>query len=358
MLFKKSQKNSLSYEGITENSLTELSNGKGTKKEEKAYSKRNKKSKVAAAASFSNSSLVNHVRISPNKNVNRTHAIDTITIHCVVGQCTVEALGELFANPGRQASSNYGIGYDGRIGLYVDEKDRSWCSASPSNDHRAITIEVASDTFAPYAVKQAAYDSLIKLVADICKRNNITKLIWSNNASDRINHKNGCNMTCHKDFESTMCPGQYLYEREADIAAKVNAIIEKKPEPTPAPTPVPTNTIKVGDIVKLKAGANQDVYGTYLATDYLAKQELIVKRITNKEVYLYNKQKGWLECIMDISNIEKIKDNTIKVGDIVKVITNYDIYGTHLAVDYLNKQTLEVFSINNGNVFIKNKKQG
>ena len=95
---------------------------------------------------MSNSPLVSYTKISPNKSSPRNHKIDTVTIHCVVGQCSVETLGNVFAPTSRQASSNYGIGYDGRIGMYVEEKDRSWCSSNAANDNRAITIEVASDT--------------------------------------------------------------------------------------------------------------------------------------------------------------------------------------------------------------------
>ena len=102
---------------------------------------------------MSNSNLVSYTRISPNKNSPRNHAIDRISIHCVVGQCTAERIGEIFAPESREASSNYGIGLDGRIGMYVEEKDRSWCTSSGANDHRAVTIEVASDTAHPYAVK-------------------------------------------------------------------------------------------------------------------------------------------------------------------------------------------------------------
>lgn len=173
---------------------------------------------------FTNSPLVNYTKISPFRTPNRTHTIDTVTIHCVVGQCAIESLGELFQT--KQCSSNYGIGYDGRIGMYVEEKDRSWCSSSESNDHRAITIEVASDTFEPYAVKPAAYNALIKLLADICKRNGIKKLVWSTNKNDRVNHLNGCNMTAHRDYHSgKSCPGTYLYEREGQIAAEVNKLL-------------------------------------------------------------------------------------------------------------------------------------
>ena len=171
---------------------------------------------------MSNSKLISCTLISPNKNSPRNHKIDTITIHCVVGQCSAERIGEIFKPTSRQASSNYGIGYDGRIGLYVDEADRSWCSSSAANDNRAITIEVASDTTHPYAVNAKAYAALLDLVTDICRRNGIKKLVWSTSKNERVNHLNGCNMTVHRDYAAKACPGDYLYERHGAIAAEVN----------------------------------------------------------------------------------------------------------------------------------------
>lgn len=185
---------------------------------------------------YTNSKLVNYTRISPNRSVNRNHKIDTISIHCVVGQCSVETLGSIFASTSKEASSNYGIGYDGRIGLYVEEKDRSWCTSSSSNDNRAITIEVASDTFEPYKVNDAAYKSLIKLLVDICKRNGIKKLVWSTNKSERVNHLNGCNMTVHRDYANKSCPGDYLYNLHGQIAKEVNAQLGLGTTSTPKKT--------------------------------------------------------------------------------------------------------------------------
>lgn len=174
---------------------------------------------------MSNSSLVSFTKISPNKSSPRNHKIDTITIHCVEGQCSIETLGNVFAPTTRQASSNYGIGPDGRVGMYVEEKDRSWCSSSSSNDNRAITIEVASDTTSPYAVTDAALAGLIKLCADICKRNGISKLVWSTDKNQRMNHLNGCNMTVHRDYANKSCPGEYLYGKHAYIATEVNKLL-------------------------------------------------------------------------------------------------------------------------------------
>ena len=185
---------------------------------------------------YTNSKLVNYTRISPNRSVNRNHKIDTVSIHCVVGQCSVETLGSIFASTSKEASSNYGIGYDGRVGLYVEEKDRSWCTSSSSNDNRAITIEVASDTYHPYRVKDVAYKSLIKLLVDICKRNGIKKLVWSTNKSERMNHLNGCNMTVHRDYANKSCPGDYLYNLHGQIAKEVNAQLGSGTSSTPKKT--------------------------------------------------------------------------------------------------------------------------
>ena len=173
---------------------------------------------------MSNSPLVNYTKISPNKTSPRNHVIDTVTIHCVVGQCSVEALGNIFAPTSKQASSNYGIGPDGRIGMYVEEKDRSWCSSNGANDNRAITIEVASDTTSPYKVTDAAFNSLIKLLADICKRNNIKSLKWKAD-KNLIGHPEEQNMTVHRWFANKSCPGDYLYNKHYEIAEKVNKLL-------------------------------------------------------------------------------------------------------------------------------------
>ena len=171
---------------------------------------------------MSNSPLATYTRITKNKTSPRNHAIDTITIHCIVGQWTAKQGCDYFATTDRQCSANYVVGKDGSIGLSVDEKDRSWCSSNGTNDNRAITIEVASDTTHPYAVTAKAYAALLDLVTDICKRNRIKKLVWSTNKNDRVNHRNGCNMTVHRDFANKACPGEYLYSRHGEIAAEVN----------------------------------------------------------------------------------------------------------------------------------------
>lgn len=170
---------------------------------------------------MSNSSLVNYRCISPNRTSPRNHLVDTITIHCYVGQVSVESMASWLCNPDAGASANYGIGSDGRIALFVEEKDRSWCSSNRDNDNRAITIECASDTKDPYAINNKVYTSLIKLCADICKRNNIKQLKWKADKS-LIGQIDKQNMTVHRWFANKACPGDYIYNRLGQIADDVN----------------------------------------------------------------------------------------------------------------------------------------
>ena len=176
---------------------------------------------------MSNSPLVTYTNLTSHRNSPRTHAIDTVTIHCYVGQVTAKQGCDFFAATDRSASSNYVVGYDGSIGLSVEEKDRSWCSSSAGNDHRAITIETACDTFPPYAVTDAAYSALIELCADICRRNGIQRLLWKGDKA-LIGQTDKQNMTVHRWFAATACPGDWLYERMGEIAEAVNKKLEKE----------------------------------------------------------------------------------------------------------------------------------
>lgn len=173
---------------------------------------------------MSNSSLISYTRFSPNHSGKRNHNIDRITPHCVVGQLSVESLGSVFAPTSRQASSNYGIGYDGRIALYVDESNRSWCSSSASNDNRAVTIECASDLSEPFYMNDKVINSLIELCVDICRRNGKNKLIWFGDKNKSLNYNPSSNemvFTVHRWFANKSCPGNYLYNRLGEIANTV-----------------------------------------------------------------------------------------------------------------------------------------
>ena len=175
---------------------------------------------------YTNSPLVAYKKLSPNHSGQRTHSIDRISPHCVVGQCTAEGLGDWFAATSTKASSNYGIDRDGRIGLYVEEKNRSWCTSSNANDQRAVTIECASDTKEPYTMNNKVYAALITLCADICKRNGKKKLLWFADKSKSLNYEPKADemvITVHRWFANKSCPGDWLYARLGDVAAKVTA---------------------------------------------------------------------------------------------------------------------------------------
>nr|DAH47137.1 MAG TPA: N-acetylmuramoyl-L-alanine amidase [Caudoviricetes sp.] len=173
---------------------------------------------------MSNSKLVNYTKLSPNHSGERTHSIDRITPHCVVGQCSVETLGNIFMDANRDASCNYGIGVDGRVLLCVDEGNRSWCSSSNSNDQRAVTIECASDTYHPYAFNDKVYNKLIELCVDICKRNGKKKLLWFNDKNKTLDYSPKADemiLTVHRWFDNKSCPGDWLYNRLGDLAKRV-----------------------------------------------------------------------------------------------------------------------------------------
>lgn len=177
---------------------------------------------------YTNSGLVAYKCLSPNHSGQRNHVIDRISPHCVVGMCTAEGLGEWFAQSSTQASSNYGIDRDGRIGLYVEEKNRSWCTSSNANDQRAVTIECASDTVEPYWMNEKVYASLIQLCADICKRNGKKKLLWFADKDKSLAYEPKSDemiITVHRWFANKSCPGDWLYARLGDVAAKVTAAL-------------------------------------------------------------------------------------------------------------------------------------
>lgn len=205
---------------------------------------------------LSNSSLVSVTQISPNKNAPRNHKIDTITIHCYVGQIAAKNMLRYFARGDVKASANYVIGKDGEIGLCVPESDRSWCSSNAPNDHRAITIECASDTVSPYAINDKVMNSLIDLLVDICKRNDIKSLKWKADKS-LIGKIDKQNITVHRWFANKACPGDYIYTRLGSIAEIVNSKLEH-----PKQTDVPfTVKVDINDL-NIRKGPGTDYIST------------------------------------------------------------------------------------------------
>lgn len=187
---------------------------------------------------MSNSSLVTYTNLTPNRTVLSNKKNDTITIHCIVGQWTAKQGCDYFSDPNVGASPNYVVGKDGSIGLSVEEKNRAWTTggswsvngeSGSDNDYHAVTIEVASDTSSPYAITDAAYKALVKLVADIAKRNNMGELKWKAD-KNLIGQPDKQNITVHRWFDSKACPGDYIYSRLGKIAEEANAINKEEEE--------------------------------------------------------------------------------------------------------------------------------
>ena len=174
---------------------------------------------------MSNSKLVSYTGLSPNHSGRRTHAIDRITPHAVVGQLSVERICGCVAGKDRQASCNYAIGADSRIGLCVDEANHSWCSSSQDNDQRAVTIECASDLTEPYAMKPEVYASLVDLCVDICRRNGKKRLVWIVDKDKALSYEAKSDemlLTFHRWFARKSCPGNWLFGKLGDFAHEVN----------------------------------------------------------------------------------------------------------------------------------------
>jgi len=279
---------------------------------QKYFDKYAKKGSVSSMG-FSNSPLATVRMISPNRTPNRNHAIDTITIHCFVGQVTAKRVCEVFQPSSKGASCNYVVGYDGSIGLCVEEKDRSWCTggykkvngvnvpirvngiSGSSNDYQAVTIEVACEAKHPYAITEKAMAALIELCTDICRRNGIKKLLWSGD-KNLVGNPAKQNLTVHRWFANKACPGDYIYQRLGDIAAKVNAKLGVTP---PAETkPVSTVPYKVRitatDLrIRKGPGTNTDIVQKAIKPGVYT----IVSEATGQGAILWGKLKsgiGWV----------------------------------------------------------------
>lgn len=277
---------------------------------------------------MSNSKLISCTVLSPNNSGTRTMKIDRITPHCVVGQLTASSLGSWFAKKSTQASSNYGIGRNGEIGLYVPEDKRSWCSSSAANDQRAVTIECASAVKAPYEMFDAVYQSLIKLCVDICKRNGKTKLIWIANKDNALKYQLKADemlLTVHRWFANKSCPGDWLYSRLSDLASKVTAQLQPE-EPKPAAEVILTAGAEL-DLSKepLYISASAAVRSSTVSGKYFFWGGSVVNgriRITNSKsrVGISGQVTGWINVPQVIVMYK------VKAGDTLgKIATAYHI---------------------------------
>ncbi len=279
---------------------------------------------------YTNSSMVSYTKLSPNYSGQRTHSIDRITPHCVVGQCSVETLGNIFLPASRQASSNYGIGVDGRVGMYVEEKNRSWCSSSNANDQRAVTIECASDTKSPYAFKDAVYQTLIKLCVDICKRNGKKKLLWLGDKTKTLNYSPKADemvLTVHRWFANKSCPGDWLYARLGDLASKVTASLADSSKPAAS-----TGKVKAGNLVTITGGT---YYGGKAIPAWVKKLKWYVLEVSGDRAVI-NKDESGKYAIMspvkvsDLAVAGEKPASTYRTHTVVKGDTLWDIAERYL----------------------------
>lgn len=257
---------------------------------------------------MSNSPLISYTKISPNSYGRRTHKIDTITIHCVVGQLSAESICECFTDTWNGSSCNYGIGNDGRIALVLGEDYASCCSSSQSNDQRAITIECASDATHPYAINSAVYNSLVKLCADICKRNDIKELKWKGDKS-LIGQVDKQNMTVHRWFANKACPGDYIYNRLGQIASEVNAILNGSKNQTVIDDAIITaNSSTIWKFLKNKGLNNYAVAG--IMGNLYAESALNPKNLQNSyERKLGYSNDSYTKAVDDGSYVNFVKDS-------------------------------------------------
>ena len=321
---------------------------------------------------MSNSSLVVYTKLSPNHSGARTHSIDRITPHCVVGQLSCESICGCFTSTDRQASCNYGIGTDGRISLCVDEGNRSWCSSSNANDQRAVTIECASDKTAPYAMNDAVYASLIELCADICKRNGKTKLLWFADKDKTLAYEPAADemvITVHRWFANKSCPGDWLYNKLGDLAEKVTAILNE-------------NTVSDEVLYRVQTGAytkkaNADAmlakvkaagFDTYMvqANGYYKIQVGAYSKKANADAMAAKLKAAGFDTYITTEKGEAVSSgttaatsSTLAVGDKVKLAANAPTYGTSTKFSsWVYSSTLYVREINGSRVVISTQKTG
>ena len=272
---------------------------------------------------FTNSPLVVYTRISPNRTSPRNQPITKITVHHMAGVCSIEDFGNIVAPTSRQMSANYAIGNDGRIGLFCPEADRSWCSSSPLNDHRAITIEVSNSSVGgDWPIGTKAYNSLIKLCVDICKRNGIKKLYFDGTPNGSL--------TFHYMFAATACPGPWMKAHANDLCNKVNAQLGgSSVQPQPSQPTTPTTNFKVGDLVKINAGARY--YGGGAIPQWVVNEKWYISSISgNRAVLGLNEAKNRnIQSPICTKDITLVKTQTTTFKEYTKSFKGTDkIYGT------------------------------
>lgn len=320
---------------------------------------------------MSNSGLVVYTKLSPNHSGQRTHSIDRITPHCVVGQLSCESICGCFTSPQREASCNYGIGTDGRISLCVEEKNRSWCSSSNANDQRAVTIECSSDKTAPYAMTDAVYAALIDLCTDICKRNGKSKLLWFGDKNKTLAYEPKADemiITVHRWFANKSCPGDWLYNRLGDLAAKVTSRLGgDSQQPSGTLYRVQTGAYKQkanadAQLAKVKAAG----FDTYMvqAGGYYKIQVGAYSKKANADAMAAKLKAAGFDTYITTEQGKAVSSSgsaaaSLAVGDKVKMASNAPVYGSSKKFSsWVYSSTLYVREISGNRIVISIQKTG
>ena len=320
---------------------------------------------------MSNSGLVVYTKLSPNHSGQRTHSIDRITPHCVVGQLSCESICGCFTSPEREASCNYGIGTEGRISLCVEEKIRSWCSSSPANDQRAVTIECSSDKTAPYAMTDAVYAALIDLCTDICKRNGKSKLLWFGDKNKTLAYEPKADemiITVHRWFANKSCPGDWLYNRLGDLAAKVTSRLGGgSQQPSGTLYRVQTGAYKQkanadAQLAKVKAAG----FDTYMvqAGGYYKIQVGAYSKKANADAMAAKLKAAGFDTYITTEQGKAVSSSgsaaaSLAVGDKVKLASNAPVYGSSTKFSsWVYSSTLYVREISGNRIVISTQKTG
>ena len=320
---------------------------------------------------MSNSGLVVYTKLSPNHSGQRTHSIDRITPHCVVGQLSCESICGCFTSPEREASCNYGIGTDGRISLCVEEKNRSWCSSSNANDQRAVTIECSSDKTAPYAMTDAVYAALIDLCTDICKRNGKSKLLWFGDKNKTLAYEPKADemiITVHRWFANKSCPGDWLYNRLGDLAEKVTSRLGGGlQQPSGTLYRVQTGAYKQkanadAQLAKVKAAG----FDTYMvqAGGYYKIQVGAYSKKANADAMAAKLKAAGFDTYITTEQGKAVSSSgsaaaSLAVGDKVKLASNAPVYGSSTKFSsWVYSSTLYVREISGNRIVISTQKTG
>lgn len=320
---------------------------------------------------MSNSGLVVYTKLSPNHSGQRTHSIDRITPHCVVGQLSCESICGCFTSPEREASCNYGIGTDGRISLCVEEKNRSWCSSSNANDQRAVTIECSSDKTAPYAMTDAVYAALIDLCTDICKRNGKSKLLWFGDKNKTLAYEPKADemiITVHRWFANKSCPGDWLYNRLGDLATKVTSRLGGgSQQPSGTLYRVQTGAYKQkanadAQLAKVKAAG----FDTYMvqAGGYYKIQVGAYSKKANADAMAAKLKAAGFDTYITTEQGKAVSSSgsaaaSLVVGDKVKLASNAPVYGSSTKFSsWVYSSTLYVREISGNRIVISTQKTG